>query len=298
MRNRILALILAALMLTAMLTGCGGKEEPKAQTPSVSTQTQTQTQQPQPQPQVQATYTVNAYVDGWSDVRIWAWSNTQGDLFTAWPGDKMYGDGSGWYSYDIPTWVDYVIINGNGGTVQTPDLAVSPQNLWILTLDDGSASITYKDPAIFDDPWAGCEMICHDGSFIIDPYTEPVEDDSGYIAELEGEWESVHLKDGSFSMNVHALCFSETIYNCTGLTVNMQVEMKAGTSCKDWQLWGRSGNSFVKIAKINLPAGDGYTSQTVTFSSPVSFDALVVTPTVLGGYSWGMAMAITDVYTW
>lgn len=99
-------------------------------------------------------------------------------------------------------------------------------------------------------------------------------------------------------MNVHALCFSETIYNCTGLTVNMQVEMKAGTSCKDWQLWGRSGNSFVKIAKINLPAGDGYTSQTVTFSSPVSFDALVVTPTVLGGYSWGMAMAITDVYTW
>ena len=116
-------------------------------------------------------------------------------------------------------------------------------------------------------------------------------------ASLEGYWEDVRLQDGSFNLNVSALTFNQTVYNCTGLTVNMNVQMNAGTSCKDWQLWGRSGGSFVKLAKIYLPAGDGSVSQSVTFPMPVTFDSLAVTPTIVGSYSWSMSLDITDVRT-
>lgn len=124
----------------------------------------------------------------------------------------------------------------------------------------------------------------------------PTESQKGYVGDLSGQWENVHLQDGSSSLNVSALAFSETIYNCTKMTVNMNVQMNAGTSCKEWQLWGRSGSSFVKLAKISLPAGDGYTSQTITFSTPVTFDAIAVTPTAIGGYSWSMGLSVTDVW--
>lgn len=121
--------------------------------------------------------------------------------------------------------------------------------------------------------------------------------DSGYIANLDGFWEEVKLQDGSFNLNVSALTFHQTVYNCTGFTVNMDVTMNAGTNCKDWQVWGRSGNNYVKLAKIYLPAGDGYISQSVTFANPVTFDSIAVTPTINGSYSWSMALGISDIYT-
>lgn len=242
--------------------------------------------------QPQDTYTVNAFLPGgWSDVSIWAWSDVDGDLFEQWPGDAMNDDGFGWYSYEVPLWVDNVIINGNGGSVQTVDLAVEPKDMWIVVFSDGRASVTYEDPAVVEDPWGNSDVVGANGG------SNAQQSTSGYIAELYGNWESVHLQDGNLTLNVYALSFSETIYNCTQLTVNMDVSMNAGTSCKEWQLWGRSGSSFVKLAKIPLPAGDGFTSYAVTFDDPVSFDSLVVTPTSLGGYSFSVDMAITDVFT-
>lgn len=129
-----------------------------------------------------------------------------------------------------------------------------------------------------------------------DLYVQPEVPKTGYIDNLGGSWESVNLQDGNFNLNVSALSFGQTVYNCTGFTVTMDVTMNAGTSCTDWNVWGRSGNTFVKIAKIYLPSGNGYTSQPVTFNTPVTFDAIAVTPTIVGGYSWSMSLGITDVY--
>lgn len=132
-----------------------------------------------------------------------------------------------------------------------------------------------------------------------DLYVPPVQTEApktGYIGDLGGSWESVYIQDGNFNLNVSALSFGQTVYNCTGLTVTMDVSMNAGTSCKDWNIWGRSGNTFVKIGKIYLPSGSGYISQPVTFNTPVTFDAIAVTPTIVGGYSWSMSLGITDVY--
>lgn len=298
MKKRMIALLCAAAMLAAMLCGCGGKETPTVKTPAITSITPGTNSGGAAAEQAPAEngFTVNAYAAHWSDVRIWAWSAEQENLFDAWPGEPMKDDGGGWYSYTVPSWVDYVIINGNSGAEQTADLPVKPQNSWIIVYSDNTASVTYLDPAYVEDPWADCEIIGAYDSYSPAP-EQPAQSDSGYTASLDGWWEQVSIKDGSLTLDVSALCFAETVYNCTGLTVIMDVTMNAGTNCKDWQLWGRSGNTFTKLAKVYLPAGDGYTSQSITFDKPVTFDALVLAPTIVGGYSYSISMGITDVWS-
>lgn len=125
--------------------------------------------------------------------------------------------------------------------------------------------------------------------------TQPTIPD-GYISFVDGGWENITLKDGNSNINTHAFVFSQELIQCSELTINLEVSMKAGTKCKEWQLWGRVDEKFQKIAKISLPDGDGSTSQTVKFDNPISFDAIVVTPTVVGGYSWSLGLSVTDVW--
>lgn len=128
------------------------------------------------------------------------------------------------------------------------------------------------------------------------PEAAPVEEPN-YIEYLDGTWEEVHLKDGNSNLNVSALRLSQTVYNCTSFTVNIDVTMNAGTSCKDWNVWIRSGGSFTKVGKVHLPEGNGFGYQTLYFDTPISFDSVAVPPTAVGGYSWSMSLSITDILT-
>ena len=128
-----------------------------------------------------------------------------------------------------------------------------------------------------------------------EPTTKPTQP-KNYIENVDGYWESTNLKDGNFSLNVHALVFYTPLVRCREMTVNMEVSMNAGTKCKEWQVWGRVNGQFQKIAKISLPAGDGAGSETITFDTPLTFDAVIVTPTVIGGYSWSMGLSVTDAW--
>ena len=128
-----------------------------------------------------------------------------------------------------------------------------------------------------------------------EPTTKPTQP-KNYIEYVDGYWESTNLKDGNFSLNVHALVFYTPLVRCREMTVNMEVSMNAGTKCKEWQVWGRVNGQFQKIAKISLPAGDGAASETITFDTPLTFDAIIVTPTVIGGYSWSMGLSVTDAW--
>ena len=128
-----------------------------------------------------------------------------------------------------------------------------------------------------------------------EPTTRPTQP-KNYIENVDGYWESTNLKDGNFSLNVHALVFYTPLVRCREMTVNMEVSMNAGTKCKEWQVWGRVNGQFQKIAKISLPAGDGAASETITFDTPLTFDAIIVTPTVIGGYSWSMGLSVTDAW--
>ena len=111
---------------------------------------------------------------------------------------------------------------------------------------------------------------------------------------MDGDWQQVTIYDGYSTLRTHAYVFSETLVLCREMTIAMNVSMKANTKCRDWQLWGRVGGEFKKLA---LPNGDGYASQTVFFDNPVTLDAVVVTPTIPGGYSWSMGLAVIDAWT-
>jgi hypothetical protein len=96
-------------------------------------------------------YYVYAKVDGsWENPCIWAWKNEGGKgAYPVWPGMNMKASSNGWYSALVPEWCDSVIINANGGTVQTADIKdLDPADMWIEVLADGSFELTYVDPTI------------------------------------------------------------------------------------------------------------------------------------------------------
>lgn len=124
------------------------------------------------------------------------------------------------------------------------------------------------------------------------PATEP----DNYIAQVSGRFESVRIQDGSSTLNVHAFVFNETLVRCEQMTIYMEVEMQNGTKCYDWNVWVRRNGTFEKYTKIHLDSGDGALEETVYFSTPTTIDAVVVTPTVAGGYSWKMSLGIFDVW--
>lgn len=119
----------------------------------------------------------------------------------------------------------------------------------------------------------------------------------GYLETIEGDWEAASLRDGSMSLTTNAFVFNEELKQCREMTIFMMVSMKAGTKCEDWQVWGRVDGTYQKIARIELPEGDGMTMETIEFETPVSMDAMIVTPVALGGYSWSLAFSIFDVWT-
>lgn len=118
-----------------------------------------------------------------------------------------------------------------------------------------------------------------------------------YIAYLDGDWEQVTLYSDSSTMNAHAFAFTQQVEKCKSMKITMDVDMKANTKCSDWQVWGRVDGNFQKLAKINLPEGNGSTTQTVRFSTPTTLDAIAITPTIPGNYSWSMGIMIEDVQT-
>ena len=154
----------------------------------------------------------------------------------------------------------------------------------------------YKGVLAYPINWVGTLEYSVDWMENGDPANVDEQTDDTCIAELVGEWEAVHLNDGNASIQTYAQVYSQTVYNCTRMTVNMNVEMYAGTSCKSWQIWGRRGGSFVKIGTISLPAGSGFTTETVTFATPVTFDAITITATMSGGYSYDVDFVLSDIY--
>lgn len=93
--------------------------------------------------------TVRAQVpDDWADPCCWAWSAPDGtNAFASWPGEALTRDG-GWYTIEVPGWINSVIINGNGGTVQTQDLSVEAgKDVWVVVTDAENAAVSYEEPA-------------------------------------------------------------------------------------------------------------------------------------------------------
>ena len=94
-----------------------------------------------------ADITVYAKVpEGWTEPCLWAWSHPDGtNAFSAWPGEALKDEGDGWYGITAPGWINSVIINANGGTVQTADLRVDAgKDVYVTVVDAENASFAYE----------------------------------------------------------------------------------------------------------------------------------------------------------
>ena len=94
-------------------------------------------------------FTVYASVDAtWENPCIWAWADPQGtNAFPAWPGRAMKPGANGWYSANVPVFCNSIIINGNGGAVQTADIKeLDPADLWVTVDAQAGYEVTYEDP--------------------------------------------------------------------------------------------------------------------------------------------------------
>ncbi len=125
-------------------SGNSAHSQKPSQTVQITKPQQVVKPQQTPAPAKKDTFTVNAYVPSdWSDIRIWAWDQEDGDAFDAWPGEPMEEGSGGWYTYEVPNWCGYVIINGNDGNVQSVDIAVQPQSVWLVINSDQTCQVSY-----------------------------------------------------------------------------------------------------------------------------------------------------------
>lgn len=94
------------------------------------------------------TFTVYAAVpEDWQNPCLWAWAAPEGtNAFAAWPGKAMRDLGDGWFSANVPVWVNSIIVNANEGGVQTEDIEIDAADLWVTVAEDGSYDFTFNDP--------------------------------------------------------------------------------------------------------------------------------------------------------
>ncbi len=83
----------------------------------------------------------------WEQVNLWAWLAPDGtNAFTAWPGEGMKAGDGGWFTANAPAWINSVIINGGAEGIQTADLTIEPQEVWVVVNDDLTAEVAYENP--------------------------------------------------------------------------------------------------------------------------------------------------------
>ena len=86
--------------------------------------------------------------EDWAEPCLWAWSHPDGtNAFVSWPGEAFTAGEDGWYSLTVPGWINSVIVNANGGTVQTTDLRVDTGvDLYLTVTGAEEAVVSYEKP--------------------------------------------------------------------------------------------------------------------------------------------------------
>ena len=73
-------------------------------------------------------------------------------MFANWPGQELTAGEDGWLSYDIPNWVNSIIINGNLGGVQTSDISIETgKDVWVVVTDAENYEVYYEEPEIVEE---------------------------------------------------------------------------------------------------------------------------------------------------
>ena len=105
---------------------------------------------------------------------------------------------------------------------------------------------------------------------------------------------SFHSSIKTVNINTYALALDTPLRSVKSFGVALDVEMQNNTSCKDWDVYIRTGGSFTKVGSLYLEDGDGFGYTIVELKTAKSFDAVAVIPTKIGGYSWMSSIGVFD----
>lgn len=75
----------------------------------------------------------------WTYPYLWAWSDSNGDVYDKWPGEEIVIQENGVGVKQIPNWVTGIIVSAQGGVVQTEDITIESgkdTNVIIYSADD------------------------------------------------------------------------------------------------------------------------------------------------------------------
>lgn len=90
------------------------------------------------------TYTVYVDVpDSWGTPNIWAWTDSNVNVFDNWPGEPMEDAGDGLYVAELPKTALNILFNYKGDEHKTRDIKVTGQNCKIVINDNLNISIEY-----------------------------------------------------------------------------------------------------------------------------------------------------------
>ena len=83
----------------------------------------------------------------WKSGNLWAWNTASGQrAFSQWPGKTMTQKTRGWYTEEVPDWVNAIVISANRDAVRkTADIIINLADVWITVYDDFSYDIHYSE---------------------------------------------------------------------------------------------------------------------------------------------------------
>ena len=114
-------------------------------------------------------------------------------------------------------------------------------------------------------------------------------------AAASSRWADAKIRTTYGTVTTSAYVLDTPAKNCSSFDLDVEIEMKKNTKCYDWDIWVRSGGKFVKAGSLSLLGGTGSASKTVKLSPAKNFDAVAITPTTRGSYSWSLGMAVSNV---
>lgn len=93
---------------------------------------------------------INVFVtvpEDWETPCLWAWSAPDGtNVFTSWPGEALAEGGEGWFTLQVPGWINSIIVNANDGGVQTTDISVETgKDVWIVISGPEEYEVSYEE---------------------------------------------------------------------------------------------------------------------------------------------------------
>ena len=85
--------------------------------------------------------------ENWRDVSVWGWDYKSGkDASKVWPGITLKKDEDGWFTAELPAFVNSIILCGNRGAIQSSKVSFTSREIWVIVTGDLRCDLSYCVP--------------------------------------------------------------------------------------------------------------------------------------------------------